>query len=86
MLKPGRRPGGFGNQVGPRAQRQRDGARSDFRLPGIGRAHGENQFPRIGEVLLVKLQAVNDRRTRGQQVQYFHVESQPPQAKRDGQQ
>ena len=77
MLHPGRLPRYPRNEVGFLPQPCRQRARQPFRLLAVGSAHGDDEFPGVGEVFLVKLQALHRRLVGGQQIQNLRVKPQP---------
>ena len=80
MFHPRRLPGHLRDQIGLLPQTLRQCARQSFRLVGVRRAEGDDQFAGVGEMLLVKFQALDRRLVRRQQVEDVHVEAQPPRA------
>ena len=83
VFHPGRLPGHARDQVRllPQAGGQR--ARQPLRPFGLRGAEGDHQFPGVGEMLLVKLQALHRRLIGRQQIEDIHVKAEPPQPEAD---
>ena len=83
LFHPRRLPRHLGDEVGFLPQPRREFAGQFFGGLGIRRAERDDEFARVGEMLLVKFQALHRRLVRRQQVEHVHVEAQPHEAERD---
>ena len=82
-FQPRRLPRHFGDEIGFLPQTRRQFASEPLRPVGIWCAECDNQFAGVGEVLLVKFQALDGWLVRRQQVEDVHVKAQPRQAEAD---
>ena len=82
LLHPGRLPGHAGDQVRLLPQPGRQRACQPFRLLGLRRPNGDDEFPGVGKMLLVELQALHRRLVGRQQVEHLDINAHPPPADR----
>ena len=77
MFHPRRLPGDRGDQVRLLPQTGGQRVRQPLGPFGVRGAEGDDQFPRVGEMLLVKFQSLDRRFVRRQQVEDVHVKPEP---------
>ena len=83
IFHPRRLPGHRGDQVRLLSQAGRQRIRQPLGPFGVRGAEGDDQFPRVGEMLLVKFQSLDRRFVRRQQVEDVHVKPEPAQSEAD---